>query len=285
MTESRASSSRSRDGTDIAFSQIGDGPPLVLIDSALCHRGVGPNRKLPDCLRDDFTVVTYDRRGRGESGDTTPYAVEREVEDIAGLIAAVGGSASLYGISSGGALALEAARLLPDLVERVAVYEIPFVVDASRPAAAPDLVDRLEQLVAAGRRGEAVKLFMREAVSLPSFLVRAMPFFPGWSANKALAHTLAYDVSIMGDGQQGRPLTGDRWSSLTVPVLVANGARSPDWVRAAAVQLAQVLPTASRRSLPGQRHYVKPDAIAPVLTEFFSSTTNSTEHNHNEVTR
>jgi pimeloyl-ACP methyl ester carboxylesterase len=269
-TTQSPTTSRSRDGTGIAYSTTGDGPPLVLVDGALCHRGVGPNRKLAGRLADDFTVVTYDRRGRGESGDTTPSAVEREVEDIAAIVADVGGQARLYGISSGGALALEAARLLPDVVEAVAVYEIPYVVDDSRPPAPVDLADSIEQLITAGRPGDAVKLFMREAVLLPSFLVAAMPLFPGWSSNKALAKTLPYDLAVMGDGQRGNPVPRDRWSSITVPTLVASGGKSPGWVQAAAAQLADVVPGAQLRSLPGQRHYVKPDAIAPILTGFFT---------------
>lgn len=267
---------RSADGTRIAFSRTGHGPPLILIDGALCHRGFGPNRKLATRLQRDFTIVTYDRRGRGDSGDSAGYAdaVEREVEDVAALAAAVGGSAHLYGISSGGALALEAARSLPDMVEGLAVYEIPFVVDGGRPPARPDLTAEVAQLVANGRRGAAVKLFMREAVRLPGFLVGAMPFLPGWRANKGLAHTLAYDLSVMGDGQSGRPLGDDPrrdWGSITAPTLVANGGRSPDWIRSAAAQLAEVLPRAQHRCLPGQRHYVKADAIAPVLVEHFAT--------------
>lgn len=268
----------SADGTTIAFSRTGTGPPVVLVDSALCHRGVGPNRKLAARLADDLTVVTYDRRGRGESGDTAPYAVEREVEDLEAVIAAVGGSAYLYGISSGGALVLEAGWQLPDIVAGLAVYEIPYVVDDSRPPARRDLRSELARLVGDGQRGEAVKLFMRDAVRLPSWLVTAMPMFPGWSANKALAHTLPYDVAIMGDGQQGRSLRPDRWRNLPVPTLVASGAKSPAWVRAAAEQLTTVLPDAQHVSLPGQRHYVKPDAIAPVLIQHFTSTATMEDH-------
>jgi pimeloyl-ACP methyl ester carboxylesterase len=259
----------STDGTIIGFDRRGDGPALILIDAALCHRGVGPNRRLPESLSAAFTVITYDRRGRGESGDSTPYSVAREVEDISALIDAAGGSAHLYGISSGGALALEAAKALPGKVEKVAVYEIPYVVDDSRPPTVETLPEQLERLLADGRRGEAIKLFMREAVRLPPPLVAAMPLFPGWSTNKALAHTLAYDVAIMGDGQRGQPLAAARFAGIAMPVLVVNGAKSPAWVRTAAAQLAEVLPDARHRTLDGQAHYVKPDALAPVLTEFF----------------
>ena len=258
----------SKDGTTIAFDRVGEGPPLILVDGALCHRGVGPNRALVAPLSEHFTVFAYDRRGRGESGDTAPYAVAREVEDIAALIDAAGGSAALYGISSGGALALEAAQRLPDMVRKVGVYEIPFVVDDTRPPAPRDLLARVDELIATGRRGDAVKLFMREAVRLPSVLVATMPIFPGWGKNKAIAHTLPYDVAVMGDGQGGQPLRADEWRSVTVPTLVASGGKSPAWVRNAAAQLAEVLPSAQYRVLDGQRHYVKAAALGPVLTSF-----------------
>ena len=261
----------SADGTRIAYSRVGDGPPLILIDGALCHRGLGPNRKLADRLRSQFTVITYDRRARGESSDVQPYAVEREVEDLAALIAQAGGSASLYGISSGGALALEAARRLPGKITRLALYEVPFFVDDSRAPAPPDYADQLTRLIGAGRRSAAVKLFMREIVGFPAPLVAAMPLFPGWSKNKAAAHTLVYDAAVMGDGQRGKPLPTDRWRSLTLPTLVASGGKSPTWMQTAARQLADVLPGAEHRTLDGQRHYVKPDAIAPVLTEFLGT--------------
>ena len=152
----------SADGTPIAFTRAGHGPPLILIDGALCHRGAGPNRGLAKRLAQDFTVLTYDRRGRGESGDTAPYAVEREVEDIAAVVETVGAPVHLYGISSGGMLALEAAARLASDVAKLVLYEIPFVVDESRPPVGAEVAARLDALVAAGRRGAAVKLFMRE---------------------------------------------------------------------------------------------------------------------------
>jgi pimeloyl-ACP methyl ester carboxylesterase len=255
----------------IAFDLAGRGPALILVDGALCHRAVGPNKRLAERLRQDFTVIAYDRRGRGESGDTAPYAMAREVEDIAALIEAAGGSAGIYGISSGGALALEAAKSLPDEITKVAVYEIPIVADDTRPPVPEHFPARLESLVADGKRGAAAKLFMREAVRLPAPLVAAMPFFPGWGKNKAVAHTLPYDATVMDGLQAGRPLTPGRWNGVTVPTLVASGGKSPAWVSHGAAQLADVLPNAEHRTLDGQRHYVKPDAIAPVLTDFFTA--------------
>jgi pimeloyl-ACP methyl ester carboxylesterase len=266
----------SKDGTTIAFEQHGSGPPIILIPGALCDRATGPNKALSKRLAEDFIVIVYDRRGRGESGDTQPYSVEREVEDIEALIDVAGGSALLYGISSGGALALDAAACLPDKVTQVAVYEIPFVVDDSRPPVPEKFSAQLDALLAAERRGAAVKLFMRAVVRLPSILVAAMPVFPGWAKSKAIAHTLAYDLAIMGETQRGEPLPSHRWASVTVPTLVAGGAKSPAWVRNAAARLAEVLPNAQHRLLPGQTHYVKADAIAPLLTEFLAGPTGAT---------
>jgi pimeloyl-ACP methyl ester carboxylesterase len=263
----------SADGTPIAFTRAGHGPPLVLVDGALCHRGAGPNRALAQRLSRDFTVLTYDRRGRSASGDTAPYALEREIEDIAAMIETVGGPVSLYGISSGGLLALEAAARLADDVARLVLYEIPFVVDDSRPPVPQELAAQLGELLARDRRGAAVKLFMRDVVRLPSLLVGAMPAFPGWGRNKAVAHTLVYDVAIMGETQRGEPLPTGRWASVRVPTLVLSGGRSPAWVRNAAAQLAEVLPTAQHRTLDGQTHSAKAGALAPVLTEFCMGTT------------
>jgi alpha/beta hydrolase family protein len=150
----------SRDGTTIAYETTGTGPPLILVDGALCYRDFGPSRKLAEQLAGDFTVITYDRRGRGESGDGLTYAVEREVEDLEALIEAAGGSAHVYGISSGAALALDAAQR--DIgVERLALYEAPFIVDDGRAPIDPDYVSRLNGFLVAGRPGDAVRLFMR----------------------------------------------------------------------------------------------------------------------------
>ncbi len=159
----------SSDGTAIAFDRAGDGPPVILVDGALCHRGFGPAKPLAQRLVPHFTVVTYDRRGRGESGDTRPYSVEREVDDIEALVKEAGGSAHLYGISSGAALALEAATRLSN-VEKLALYEAPFVVDDTTPPRPDDLVAHMDALIAADRRSEALRLFMR-IVGTPAFFI------------------------------------------------------------------------------------------------------------------
>ena len=181
----------SRDGTAIAFERSGDGPPLVLVDGALCYRASGPMRPLAARLADAFTVYTYDRRGRGESDNMLPYAVEREIEDLDALIDEAGGSAFVLGLSSGAALSLEAAR--HELAIRMlAMYEAPFIVDASRPPVSDDYVSELNALIAADRRADAVRLFMG-IVGVPAVLIQLMRFMPAWSKLKAVAHTLPYE--------------------------------------------------------------------------------------------
>jgi pimeloyl-ACP methyl ester carboxylesterase len=260
----------SRDGTSIAYDRVGDGPALILVDGALCYRASGPNGPLAGLLAKNFTVYTYDRRGRGDSGDTAPYAVDREIEDLDALIADAGGSAYVYGISSGAALALEAAQR-GSAVTKLAVYEAPFVVDGTRRPIPPDYGTRLDALLAAGRRGDAVRHFMRVGVGLPAFVVAMMRFMPAWSTLAAVAHTLPYDTAFTADHQRGEPLPKDRWNAVTVPTLVIGGGRSPAWMRNAMTSLAGVLPNARHRTLDGQTHLVKPAALAPVLVEFFAA--------------
>jgi pimeloyl-ACP methyl ester carboxylesterase len=258
----------SRDGTAIAFDRIGNGPPVILVDGALCHRGFGENGKLAELLAQRFTVFTYDRRGRGDSGDTGPYAVEREVEDIAALLGEAGGDGFVWGISSGAVLALEAANRLSG-IKKLALYEAPFIVDDSRSTTEEDWV-RIGEAVAADRRSDAVKFFLK-AVEVPSLVIGAMRLMPVWSKLKAVAHTLPYDGAIVRDNQRGKPLPDSRWASVTVPALVMDGGKSPAWMRHANQSLATVLPNAQYRTLEGQTHMLKPKAHAPVLVEFFKN--------------
>src|SRR5262245_32172422 len=182
----------SRDGTAIVYERSGKGPALVLVDGALCSRGFGPMPKLAPLLTPHHTVFTYDRRGRGGSGDTRPYAVEREVEDIDALVRAAGGRAHLVGLSSGGALALEAAASSVE-VAKVVAYEPPYMVEHGSHHAGHRA--KLEGMIAAGRRGDAVKYFMRDMVEVPAIFVLLMRIMPGvWPKMKAVAHTLPYDA-------------------------------------------------------------------------------------------
>ncbi|MEX0762026.1 MAG: alpha/beta hydrolase [Dehalococcoidia bacterium] len=259
----------SKDGTALAFDRVGEGPPLILVDGALCYRASGPNGPLAALLAEHFTVFTYDRRGRGDSGDTAPYAIEREADDIAALIDEAGGSSYVYGISSGAALALEAANC-GLAIKKLALYEAPFIVDDSRPPVPEDYVAQLNRLIASERRGDAVRLFMSKAVRLPGIIVFMMRFMPAWKKLKGVAHTLPYDAAVMGDGVGGRPLQAGRWDSVTVPTLVIGGGKSPAWMRNGVKALADALPKAQHRTLEGQTHLVKPKALAPVLVEFFA---------------
>jgi pimeloyl-ACP methyl ester carboxylesterase len=259
---------RSKDGTSIAFDRSGHGPAVILVDGALCYRASGPSGPLAALLREHFTVFTFDRRGRGDSGDTAPYAVEREVEDIEALINEAGGSAFVYGVSSGAALALEAAKQ-GLAIKRMALYEAPFIVNDSRPPIPKDFVEQLDRLIAADREGDAVRLFMK-LVGVPAMFIVLMRFMPAWSKLTAVAHTLPYDITLVQDYQRGKPLPAARWASTTVPTLVMEGGKSPEWMRQGVQALASVLPNARLRTLEGQTHMVKPNVLAPALLEFFA---------------
>jgi pimeloyl-ACP methyl ester carboxylesterase len=258
----------SRDGTRIAFEQAGEGPPLVLVDGALCYRESGPMRPLAKELAPHFNVVVYDRRGRGESTDTRPYAIEREVEDLEAIIGRVGGSSFVFGISSGAVLALETATRNA-AISKLALYEAPFIVDNSRPPIPSDFLDRLKASVAANQRADAVRMFMK-LVGVPGFFVALMRFMPAWSKLTGIAHTLPYDITLVKDFEVGQPLPRGRWTSATMPTLVADGGKSPKWMRNAMRQLADVLPRASYRTLDKQTHMVSPKVLAPALREFFA---------------
>jgi pimeloyl-ACP methyl ester carboxylesterase len=261
---------QSTDGTRIAFDRSGAGPALILVGGAFQHRAMDPRTaRLADLLAERFTVFHYDRRGRGDSTDTPPYAPERELDDLDALIAAVGGSACVFGMSSGAALALDAARR-GSAVTQLTLYEPPFVVDDSRPPVPEDYQVRLAALAQAGRRGDAVALFLTEGVGVPAEFVAGMRADPSWQAFEAVAHTLPYDAAFMADTMRGSPEPLKRWSSVAVPTLVMAGGASPDWMRHAAQTLASVLPHAQQRTLEGQAHDVAPDVLAPVLAEFFA---------------
>jgi pimeloyl-ACP methyl ester carboxylesterase len=258
----------SQDGTSIGYTASGQGPAIILVDGAMCYRASGPAGPLAERLTPHYTVYCYDRRGRGESGDNQPYSVEREVEDLDALIRAAGGTAYLYGISSGAVLALEAAARL-DGIRKLAVYEPPFIVDDTHEPRPADYLDRMDALIAEDRRGDAVKLFMR-TVGVPGFGIAMMRLMPVWKKLTGIAHTLPYDFRVLGDTGAGRPLPTDRWASAKLPTLVMDGGKSPAYMRNGARQLAGILPDASYRTLPGQTHLLKPDAVAPVLREWFT---------------
>jgi pimeloyl-ACP methyl ester carboxylesterase len=257
---------RSSDATRIAYEKAGNGPPLILVDGALCSRAMGPSAKLGRALEEHFTVYLYDRRGRGKSGDTLPYTVERELEDIEALIDVAGGTAHLFGSSSGAQLALEVAAR-SDRVDSLVLYEDPYVVDDAHEPLPYDMPTQLEALVAAGRRGDAVTWFMR-FVGMPAAMIAVMRLTPPWRKLKAVAHTLPYDTTVMRDHQQGEPVPAGRWGSVSAPTLVLAGGKSPDWLRNGARALADAIPGAKLRVLEGQTHMLKAKVVAPVVSEF-----------------
>ena len=271
----------SSDGTTIAYDRVGSGPAVILVDGALCYRASGPSGPLAERLAEHFTVYTYDRRGRGDSGDTQPYAVEREVDDLESLVKEAGGSASVYGISSGAALALEAAnRGLP--IEKLALYEAPFIVDGTHTPRPDDYLATMDGLIAADRRGDAVKLFMR-TVGVPAIFITLMRIMPAWSKLKGVEgdhhRQREHEARVAQHGNQHtreEDQPGDERlpilpANAPQPTLVMDGGKSPTWMRNGMRALADVLPNARYRTLNGQTHMLKPDAVAPVLVEFFAS--------------
>jgi pimeloyl-ACP methyl ester carboxylesterase len=253
----------SKDGTTIAFDRLGEGTPIIFVNGALSDRSaVAPVAAL---LAPRFTVFAYDRRGLGSSGDTAPYAVEREVEDLEALISEAGGSAFVVGHSSGAVLALEAAAH-GLAITRLALYEPPFIVDDSRPRPPGDFAAQLAELIASGRRGDAVALFLTTGVDLPADAVAQMRNAPMWPAFEAMAHTLVYNTTIMGNFS----VPAGRVSSVTIPTLVLDGGESPAWARRAVQAVVDILPHAQRRTLAGQTHGAAPQILAPVLEEFFA---------------
>ncbi|MET7273013.1 alpha/beta hydrolase [Streptomyces flaveolus] len=253
----------SRDGTRIAYERTGQGPAVVLVSGAMSTGAtLAP---LAAALSDRFDVTVYDRRGRGGSGDTAPYAVEREVEDLAALIEAVGGEASLYGISSGGALVLRAAASgLP--VRRVAVYEVPYAMDDDAARARAEYTERLGEALGQGRRGDAVELFLR-LTGLGEEMIRGARRSPMWAGMESVAPSLAYDDAVMGDARVPRA----RLAEITVPVLALAGDAGAEWMREAARAVADAVPEGTYRALGGQSHMVEPGVLAPVLAEFFAA--------------
>lgn len=258
----------SADGTTIAFDAYGEGRPLILIDGATAHRAVNPaNAEVGQLLSDEFRTYVYDRRGRGESTDTAPYAIEREIEDIAALIEDAGRPAILFGWSSGALLALDAAAAgLP--IAGLVLFEPPVVVDDVRPPLPSDYVEQLDAFVAEGRRDKAAELFMTAAAGLPTEAVAGLKQSPHWAPVEEIAHTIAYDGRIMGTTMSGNPLPQDRWSAVKLPVLVLYGDKTWPALSTGAQAVAAHLPTATLTPIPGENHSTEPTTLAPVLRTF-----------------
>ena len=259
---------QSTDGTTIAFDQLGRGPALILVDGALGQRAMdGETAQLAPSLSEHFTVFHYDRRGRGDSTDTQPYVVAREIEDIDALITEAGGSVSLFGISSGAALALEAAIKLGDKVKKLAMYEAPYNDDEAARQAWRAYRKQLADVLAQGRKSDALALFMLLVGMPPEHLdaVRQHPLWPMW---EAAAATLAYDAAVMGEDAS---VPTEKATRVAIPTLVMDGEASFPFMHVTATALTNAIPNARHRTLPGQTHEVEAAVLAPVLVEFFTS--------------
>jgi len=255
----------SNDGTEIAYDKRGTGPAVILVDGALCSRSFGPMTHLAELLAPHFTVYSYDRRGRGDSGDTQPYALTREIEDIEALIDEAGGSAFVFGTSSGACLALEAAVRLGDKIRKLAMYEPPYNSEKTVQQAWKDYRKDLAELLAAGRRGDAAALFMK-SVDTPDEQIDGMRQSPIWPMFEAVAPTLAYDGAALGED---RSIPTERAAKVRVPTLVMNGTVIP-FMLGTAQALANAIPHAEHRTLEGQPHDVNLEVLTPVLVEFFN---------------
>jgi pimeloyl-ACP methyl ester carboxylesterase len=257
---------QSADGTTIALDKRGKGPALILVGGALEQRAMdSETAQLAPLLAEHFTVFHYDRRGRGESTDTPPYAVEREIEDIDALITEAGGSAFVFSISSGAALALEAAIKLGDKVKKLAMYEAPYNDDEAARQAWKAYRKQLAEVLAQGRRGDALALFML-LVGMPADHLEAVRHHPLWPMWEAVVPTLAYDATVMGEDAS---VPTEKAASVAVPALVMDGGASSPFMHVTALALAKAMPHAQHRRLPGQTHEVAPQVLAPVLVEFF----------------
>ncbi|WP_326586457.1 alpha/beta fold hydrolase [Streptomyces sp. NBC_01294] len=258
----------SSDGTAIACERHGDeGPTLVLVGGTLMTRA--RHAPLASLLARDFSVVNYDRRGRGDSGDHPVYDVQREVDDLDAVIERVGGPVLLFGMSSGAVLALEAVAR-GSAVSALALYEPPFVVDATRPPLPVDYVDRMKAVVARGDATQALGYFLSVGLSMPDEAIAGMRNTPVWAAWEAAAPTLPYDGQVMADTMSGRPLPPDRWRPVNIPVLVGHGSAGETYMANGAKELASHGDNYTLCTLPGQDHNVDPHALAPVLTAFFT---------------
>jgi pimeloyl-ACP methyl ester carboxylesterase len=261
----------SKDGTTIAFDQSGKGPALILVGGAFEQRAMDSETRqlaaLP-LLAQHFTVFHYDRRGRGDSTDTQPYALEREIEDIEALINEAGGSAFVFGISSGAALAMEAAIKLGTKIKKLATYEAPYNDDEAARQAWREFRKELEEVLAEGRRGDAVGLFMM-LLGMPAEHLDAMRQHPMWPMWEAVAPTIAYDAAVLGEDAS---VPTARAARVAVPALIMDGGATEfPFMRVTATALANAMPNAQHRTLEGQTHEVAAEALAPVLVEFFNS--------------
>lgn len=258
----------SADGTVIAFDRLGNGPPVIIVGGLLCDRA--KTRPIAEELAEHATVINYDRRGRGDSSDTAPYAVDREVEDLAALIAEAGGSAAVYGHSSGAGLALQAAAQgLP--IARLILHEPPYARDLPEELQrAREFAAGLQTILADRRHDDAIALVMTDIMEMPPEMVEPMRAEPWWPAMAAMAPTIAYDSAVMGDSRGGG-VPVELLRAVTAPTLVLAGGESAAGMIEIGRQMAEGLPNGRFMLLEGQEHVVPPDVLAPVLAEFMET--------------
>lgn len=251
----------SKDGTELAYDVSGHGPPLVYITGATCFRRFRPIVGDVKVFATEFTVYNYDRRGRGDSGDVLPYAIEREVDDIEAIVDAAGGRAILYGHSSGAALALEAAARMPEKIDRVVIYDASYAHDEAEQVSYAQLAERVRDLLAKDENARALKTFL-QGIGMPRVFIALLPLFPGWKTMQALAPTLLYDIAIT---EVLPPV--ERFMGIEVPVQVVVGEKSPPELHQVARALADAVPRSSHRMLAGQDHMVSAKVLLPILTD------------------
>lgn len=253
----------SKDGTAIVYDKTGNGPGIILVNGALAHRNLYGEKELAERLAKSFTVIYFDRRGRGESGDTKPYTVDREIEDIEALVTVAGGKANLFGSSSGAALALLAAKKLgPEKIIKLALYEPPYGSHDKQQYAAEK--KKINELVSAGSPGDAVTAFL-ESRGMPPDALEKMKQSPEWKEMERVVPTLVYDFEVLGDGA----IPADIAKSIAVPTLVMAGEKSVGFMHTTADQLEKIISGAVRKTLKDQSHEASPESLAPVLKEFF----------------
>lgn len=255
---------QSKDGTTLAYDVYGTGPPLIYITGASCHRSFQPIKNDANIFSAAFTVYNYDRRGRGDSGNTLPYSIEREVEDIEAMIEAAGGTAFLYGHSSGAVLALEAALQLGSKVKKVIMYDPSYVHDEQEKAEYKLLGQKISELLEHGKNGEAMTTFLK-GIGMPKVFVLLLPLFPGWRTMKALAPTLTYDMALT----QNMPPV-ERAAQISVPAQIIVGEKSPKSIHEVGRQLSKAISDAKFVKLSGEDHMVKAKTLLPVMRGFLN---------------
>ena len=256
----------SKDGTKIAYNKSGNGPAVILVDGAFCSKDFGPTPKLVPVLANYFSVISYDRRARGDSSDKQPYLVQREIEDIEALMNVAGGTAHLYGVSSGAVLSIQAvASGLP--VKKMALFEPPYYTESRRHKPPLDAEQQLKKMIAEGRKKDAVKFYLRKVIGVPAIVPFILRLTSNWSKMIANANSLPYDVAVMGNFI----IPNEMLASINIPTMVIASAKSPQSLLKPAQLVAKALPTCQHKILKGQIHNVPPKILVPVLVGFYNS--------------